>query len=119
MKFLKDMKNSVYGETMKNVMQHRNIKLVTTNSKISRLKTKQNYHRMKWFLKNLLAIKMNKAEAKMSKLIFLDLSVLDSQKATYDYCNDILIWGQAKTMLLRYRQFNSISKIGRYLGSPC
>ena len=86
MKFLNDMKTSMSGETMKNVMHHRNIKLVATNSKISSLKTKQNYHRMKWFLKNLLAIKMNKAKVKMSKLNFLGLSVLDSNKATYDYC---------------------------------
>ena len=44
--FFKLMNNVVFGKTMKNVRKHRNIKLVTTNKKRSKLVLEPNYHTM-------------------------------------------------------------------------
>ena len=50
------MNNSVFGKTMENLREHRNIKLVTTDEKRSKLISEPNYHTTKQFSKNLLAI---------------------------------------------------------------
>ena len=50
------MNNSVFGKTIKNLREHRNIKLVTTDEKRSKLISEPNYHTTKQFSKNLLAI---------------------------------------------------------------
>ena len=47
------MNNSVFGKPMGNVRKHRDIKLVTTNSRISHLVSEPNYHTTKWFSENL------------------------------------------------------------------
>ena len=41
------MNNSVFGQTMKNVRKHRDIKLVTTNKKRNQLVSEPNYHTTK------------------------------------------------------------------------
>ena len=42
--FFKPMNNSVFGKTMENVRNHRNIKLVTSDKRRKRLVSKPNYH---------------------------------------------------------------------------
>ena len=61
------MNNTVFGKTMENVRKHRDIKLVTTNKKRSKLVSKPNYHTTKWFSESFLPIEMKKIKAKMSK----------------------------------------------------
>ena len=75
------MNNAVFGKTMENVRNHRDIKLVTTDEKRNQLVSEPNYHRTKYFSKNLLAIEMKKTKLKMSKPIYLDMSILDISKA--------------------------------------
>ena len=41
------MNNSVFGQTMENVREHRDIKLVTTNKKRNQLVSEPNYHTTK------------------------------------------------------------------------
>ena len=65
--FLKLMNNSVYGKTMENVRNHRNIKLVTTDEKRNKLESEQNYHTTKRFSKNLLETEMKKKKDKKQK----------------------------------------------------
>ena len=50
------MNNSVFGKTIKNVRNHRDIKLVTTNERRNKLVSEPNYHTTKYFSENLLAI---------------------------------------------------------------
>ena len=62
--FFKLMNNSVFGKTMENVRNHRDIKLVTTDKK-NKLVSEPNYHTTKHFADNLLAIEMEKTKVSL------------------------------------------------------
>ena len=81
---------SLFGKTMENLRKHRNIKLVTTDEKRSKLISEPNYHAAKRFSENLLAIEMGKTKVKMNKPVYLGMSILDISKMLmykfwYDY----------------------------------
>ena len=78
--FFKLMSNSVFGKTMENVRQHRDIKLVTTEEKRIKLVSEPNYHKRKHFSKNLLEIEMKKTKVKMNKPVYIGMSILDISK---------------------------------------
>ena len=63
-KDFKLMNNSVFGNTMENVKKHRDIKLVTTDKRRNQLVSEPNYHAIKGFSENLLAIEMKKNRRK-------------------------------------------------------
>ena len=65
--FFKLMNNSVFGKTMENVRNHRDIKLVTTNERRNKLVSEPNYHTTKHFSENLLAIEMRKTKVILVK----------------------------------------------------
>ena len=88
--FFKLMNNSVFGKTMENVRNHRDIKLVTTEEKRSKLVSEPNYHTTKHFSENLLAIEMKKTKVKINQPVYLGMSILDISKMLmyefwYDY----------------------------------
>ena len=88
--FFKLMNNAVFGKTMENVRNHRDIKLVKTDKKRNKLVSEPNFHTMKLIDNNLAIIEMSKVKVKMNKPIYLGLSVLDISKITmykfwYDY----------------------------------
>ena len=58
--FFKLMNNAVFGKTMENVRKHRDIKLVTTDKRRNQLLSEPNYHTIKYFSENVLAIEMKK-----------------------------------------------------------
>ena len=60
--FFKLMNNSVFGKTMENVRNHRDIKLVRTSERRNKLVSEPNYHTTKHFFENLLAIEMRKTK---------------------------------------------------------
>ena len=62
--FFKLMSNSVFGKTMENVSKHRIIKLVTTDERRNQLVSESNYHAIKGFSENLVAIEMKKKKKK-------------------------------------------------------
>ena len=78
--FFKLMNNSVFGKTMENVRNHRDIKIVTTDRKRSILASEPNYHSTKYISKDLLIVEMKKTEVKMNKPIYLGQAILDISK---------------------------------------
>ena len=88
--FFKLMNNSVFGKTMENVRNHRDIKLVTSDKRRKRLVSEPNYHSHKIFSNSLMAIEMKKTWVKMIKPSHLGMSILDISKTLmyefwYDY----------------------------------
>ena len=71
------MNNYVFRKTMKNVRNHRNIKLVTSNKRRERLVSEPNYHLYKKISDHLMAILMKKTRVKINKLLYLGMLVLD------------------------------------------
>ena len=78
--FFKLMNNSVFRETMENIRNHRDIKLVTTDKKRKKLVSEANYHTINYILEDLTTIEMNKTKVKMNKPIYLGLSILEISK---------------------------------------
>ena len=74
------MNDSVFGKTMKNVRNHRDIKLVTSDKRRKRLDSEPNYHSCKNFSDNLMAIEMKNTRVKMTKPLYLGMSILDISK---------------------------------------
>ena len=67
--FFKLMNNTVFGKTMENVRNHRNIKLVTIDKKRSKLVSEPNYQTMHYISEDLSIIEMKRTKVKMNKLI--------------------------------------------------
>ena len=74
------MNNSVFGKTMENIRKHRDIKLVTTDKKRSKLVSEPNYHTINLISEDLSIIEMKKSKVKMNKPIYLGLSILEISK---------------------------------------
>ena len=90
--FLKLTSNSVFGKTMENVRNHRDIKTVTTDKRRSKLASEPNYQSTKYISEDLLIMEMKKVEVKMNKPIYLRQAILDISKTLkyefwYDYIN--------------------------------
>ena len=82
--FFKLMNNSVFGKTMENVRNHRDIRIVTTDKRRSILASEPNYHSTKYISKDLLIMEMKKVEVKMNKPIS-DISKTLMYEFWYDY----------------------------------
>ena len=78
--FFKLMINSVFGKTMDNVRNHRDIKLITSEKRRKRLVSEPNYHSCKKFSNHLMAIEMKKTRVKMTKPLYLGMSIVDISK---------------------------------------
>ena len=88
--FFKLMNNAVFGKTMANVRKHRDIKLVTTDKRRSKLVSEPNYHTINLISENLSIIEMRRTKVKMNKPIYLGLPILEISKLLmyefwYDY----------------------------------
>ena len=80
----------VFGKTLENVRKHRDIKLVTTDKKRSKLVSEPNYHTMNYISEDLSIIEMKRTKVKMNKTIYLGLSISEISKLLmyefwYDY----------------------------------
>ena len=74
------MNNAVFGKTMENIRKRRDIKLITTNKRRSKLVSEPNYHTINLISEDLSIIEMNKTKVKMNKPIYLGLSILEISK---------------------------------------
>ena len=89
--FFKLMDNSVFGKTMENVRNHRDIKVVTTDKRRSILASEPNYHSSKCISKDLVIMEMKKVEVKMNKPIYLEQAILDISKTLmYEFWCDYI-----------------------------
>ena len=84
------MNYSTFGKTMENARNHRDIKLVTSDKRRKRLVSEPNYRSHKRFSNHLMAIEMKKTRVKMTKPLYLGMSILDISKTLmykfwYDY----------------------------------
>ena len=88
--FFKLMNNSVFGKTMENIRNHKNIKLVTNEHKYNKYTMKPNFKDDVWFSENLMVVEMGKTEITMNKPVYLGQAILDLSKMVmyefhYDY----------------------------------
>ena len=88
--FFKLMNNTVFGKTMENVRNYRDIRIVTTHKQIDKLASEPKYHTTKYISENLLIMEMKKTEVKMNKPIYLRQAISDIRKILmyefwYDY----------------------------------
>ena len=85
------MNNSVLWKTMENIRKHRDIKLVTTDKKRSKLVSVPNYHTINLISEDLSIIEMKKTKVKMNKPIYLGLSILEiSRILMYEFWYDCM-----------------------------
>ena len=88
--FFKSMNNSVFGKTVENVRNHRDIRVVTTDKERSILASEPNYHSTKYISRDLLIMEVKKVEVRMNKPTYLGQAILDISKTLmyefwYDY----------------------------------
>ena len=89
--FFKLMNNSVFGKTMENLRNHRDIKLVTSDKRRKRLVSEPNYHSHKNFSDYLMAIEIKNTRVKMTKPLYLGMSKLDISKILMcEFCYDYI-----------------------------
>ena len=70
------MHNSVFGKTMENVRNHRDIKLITSEKRRKQLVSEPNYHSSKNISNHLIAIEMKKTRVKMTNPLYLGMSTI-------------------------------------------
>ena len=103
------MNNSVFGKTMENIRKHRDIKLVTTDKKRSKLVSELNYHTINLISEDLSIIEMKKTKVKMNKPIYLGLSILEISKnfGMYEFWYDYMKPKYANNVKLCYMDTDS------------
>ena len=106
--FFKLINNAVFGKTMKNVTNHRDIKLVTTNKIKNQLVSEPNYPATNLFSEILLAIEMKKTKVKINNPVYLSMSLLDISKTLmYEFWYDYIKPKYQNNAKLRYMDTDS------------
>ena len=88
--FFKLMNNSVFGKTMENIRNRKDIKLVSNRDKAIKYAAKPNFHHAKVLSEDLVTIHMKRTSLTFNKPVYLGLSILDLSKTImyefhYDY----------------------------------
>ena len=88
--FFKLMNNSVFGKTMENIRNRKDIKLVSNRDKAVKYAAKPNFHHSKIFSETLVTMHMKRTSLTFNKPVYLGLSILDLSKTImyefhYDY----------------------------------
>ena len=83
------MNNAVFGKTMENVKQFRDIKPLTTERRRTYLVSEPDYHTTKFFKENMLAIEIEKAHILINLSVYLGSSILDLSKTVmYEFWHE-------------------------------
>ena len=88
--FVKLMKNSVFGKTMENIRNNKDMKLLTNEQKYHKYVIKPNFKDGYPFSKELLAVEMGRTGITINKPVYLGQAILDLSKMLmykfyYDY----------------------------------
>ena len=94
---------------MENVRNHRDFKLVTSNKRRKRLASEPNYHSCKKFCNHLMAIEMKKTRVKMTKPLYLGMSIFDISKILiYEFRHNYIILKYGDRAKLCYTDTGSL-----------
>ena len=89
--FFKLMNNSIFGKTMENIRNHKDMKLVTSDKKYLKYVMKPNFKGGHLFSKHLFAVEMGKTEITMNNPVYLGQEILDLSKTLmYEFCYDYM-----------------------------
>ena len=88
--FFKLMNNSVFGKTMENIRNHKDIRFATNEETYLKLVMKSKFKSGLRFRENLMGCEMGKIKIVMNKLVYLGQAILDLSKTIiyefhYDY----------------------------------
>ena len=84
--FFKLMNNSVFGKTMENIRNRKDIKLVTSKKSALKLITKPNFKHRTIFTENLISVHMGKTKLIFNKPVYVGMCILDVSKTLmYDF----------------------------------
>ena len=84
--FFKLMNNSVFGKTMENIRNRKDIKLVTSKQQALKLIAKPNFKHRTIFTENLISIHMSKTKLIFNKPVYVGMCILDVSKTLmYDF----------------------------------
>ena len=78
--FFKLMNNSVFGKTMENIRNHKDMKLVTSDKKYLKYVMKPNFKDGFPLSKHSFAVEMGKTEIKMNKPVYLGQVILELRR---------------------------------------
>ena len=78
--FYKLMNNAVFGKTMENIRNRKDVKLVNSVEKLRKLTTMPNFVNRKIFSENLISVHMKKTNLTMNKPVYLGMCILDLSK---------------------------------------
>ena len=108
--FRKLCNNSVFGKTMENPYNKKDIRLVTTTNQAIKLVAKPEYQGYKEFNESLYAISMKKKEVKLNKPVFIGVAVLELSKLLmyefyYDYFKKkypeaVVLYGDTDSLII-------------------
>ena len=89
--FYKLMNNSVFGKTMENIRNHKDMKLVTSKQKYEKYVMKPNFKDGRTFSKDLSAVEIRKTGIKMNKPVYTGQVILDLSKTLmYEFHHDCM-----------------------------
>ena len=74
------MKNSVFGKTIENIRNHKNMKLMASQEKYPKYVMKPNFKDGYPFSKEFFAVEIGKTEIEMNKPVSLGQAILDLSK---------------------------------------
>ena len=78
--FYKLMNNAVFGKTMENIRNRKDVKLVNNVEKLRKLIAMPNFVNRKIFSENLISVHMKKTNLTMNKPVYLGMCILDLSK---------------------------------------
>ena len=78
--FFKLMNNSVFGKTMENIRNRKDIKLVTSKRQAVKLIAKPNFKNRTIFTENLISVHMSKTKLIFNKPVYVGMCILDVSK---------------------------------------